>query len=84
MEKNKFITETESYNESILDVDSNCNSIMFFNNAASTVFINGFPLATGGTLFIDANLGEINTTKYRLSFGAGNTGEVFVMRKKYI
>lgn len=84
MNKIKFITETEAYSETQLDVDSNCNAILFNNQAAATVFVNGFPVASGGVLFIDANEGELNTTRYRLSFGAGNTGQVFVMRKKYI
>lgn len=84
MEKVKFVTEVEAYDETRLDVDSNCNAILFSNTAAATVFVNGFPVASGGVLFVDGNLGELNTTKYKLSFGAGNIGQVFVMRKKYI
>jgi len=83
MSKRNYITEVQAYDETQLDVDSNCNTIMFSVATVSTVFINGFPVATGGVLFIDGNEDETNVTRYRLAFGTGNTGQVFVMRKKY-
>ena len=78
-----FKTELQAYTENELDVDSFCNDIIFYNDAASTVYVNGFPVAAGGTLSISGNEGEINTTKYKLSFNGG-TGSVYVIRKKYV
>lgn len=78
-----FKTELQTYTETELDVDSFCNDIIFYNGAAVTVYVNGFPVAAGGTLSISGNEGEINTTKYKLSFNGG-TGSVYVIRKKYI
>lgn len=78
-----FKTELQTYTENELDVDSFCNDIIFYNGAAATVYVNGFPVAAGGTLSISGNEGEINTTKYKLSFNGG-TGSIYVIRKKYI
>ena len=78
-----YKTELQVYTERELDVDSFCNDIIFYNSAAATVFVNGFPVATNGTLSISGNENEINTTKYKLSFNGG-TGSVYVIRKKYI
>jgi len=78
-----FRTEMQAYTEAQLDVDSFCNDILFYNGAAATVYVNGFPVAAGGTLIITGNEGEINTTKYKLSFN-GETGTVYVVRKKYV
>lgn len=78
-----FKTEMQTYTGNQLDVDSFCNDILFYNGAAATVYVNGFPVASGGTLIITGNEGEINTTKYKLSFNGG-TGSVYVVRKKYI
>lgn len=78
-----YRTEMQAYSGDQLDVDSFCNDILFYNGAAATVYVNGFPVASGGTLIITGNEGEINTTKYKLSFNGGS-GTVYVMRKKYV
>jgi hypothetical protein len=79
----KYITQTQVYDETMLDVDSFCNDILFFNSTAATVYVDGFPVAAGATYQISGNEGELNVTKYKLSFGTGNTGLVYVTRKKY-
>lgn len=84
MADRKFRTETQQYSENINDVDSNCADIIFFNGALLPVFVDGFPIAPGATLEISGNENEINVSKYKLSFGAGNTGIVYVTRKKYV
>ena len=78
-----YKTELQVYTERELDVDSFCNDIIFYNGSAATVYVNGFPVAPTGTLSISGNEGEVNTTKYKLSFNGG-TGSVYVIRKKYI
>jgi hypothetical protein len=79
----KFITETQVYTETQLDVDSFCNDIIFYNQASGTIYVNGFPVAVGANYAINGNNDEINVTKYKLSF-AGGTGSVYVTRKKFI
>jgi len=83
MSKRNFITQVQSYGPTDPPVDSNCADILFFNDTLNTVFIDGFPVAAGGVLSIETNEDETNTTKYSISFGAGNTGSVYVIRKKY-
>lgn len=83
MSNRKFVTETQVYNESKTDVDSNCNDILFFNGTVGTIFVNGFPVASNGTYTINGHEDETNVTKYKISFN-GNTGSVYVTRKKYI
>ena len=84
MSKRNFITQTQSYDSSNTDVDSNCADILFFNDTLATVFVDGFPIAAGGSLSIESNEDETNVTKYKISFGSGNTGLVYVTRKKYV
>ena len=73
----------QTYTENQTDVDSFCNDITFYNGGTATVYVNGFPVAANGTLIITGNEGEINTTKYKLSFN-GVAGTMYVIRKKYI
>lgn len=80
----KFVTETQQYDENTLNVSTNCIDIIFFNDTTATVFVDGFPVLVGATLEISGNQNEINVSTYKLSFGAGNTGIVFVTRKKYV
>ena len=83
MNKTKFITEVETYTApNDLDVDSFCIDILFNNQATGTVYVNGFPIAAGGTLSINGNVNEVNVTKYKISF-AGSTGTVYVQRRRY-
>jgi hypothetical protein len=82
----QYTTETQPYtsdgNNNI--VDSQCSDILFFNNTTGTVYINGFPVASGGVYKIDSNNpDEMNITKYLISF-SGSTGTVYVTRKKYL
>ena len=82
--KINFKTETQTYQAPTdIDVDSICIDILFYNNTASTVYVNGFPLVGGGTLEITGNENELNTTKYKLSWNGALTGEVVVIRRKY-
>jgi hypothetical protein len=80
-----YKTETQSYQApSNIDVDSMCIDILFYNNTAAIVYVNGFPLAAGATLEITGNENELNTTKYKLSYNGATTGEVVVIRRKYV
>jgi hypothetical protein len=80
----KFVTETQQYDQNTLNVSTKCVDIIFFNSTAATVFVDGFPVLAGATYEISGNENEINVSTYKLSFGAGNTGIVYVTRKKYV
>lgn len=79
----KFTTDVQAYNADNLDVKSDCNDILFYNDTAGRIFINNFPVDSLGTLIISGQANEMNTTKYKINF-AGNTGNCFVMRKVYL
>lgn len=82
--KIKFVTEVQAYAAPTdVDVDSMCIDILFFNNSASTIFVNGFPVASSATLEINGNEQEINTTKYKIGWNGAITGECIVIRRKY-
>lgn len=79
----KYITEVQAYHSPTdLDVDSNCIDILFYNDTLGTVYVNGWPVAAGASYSITGNSDELNITKYKISYN-GNTGTVYVTRRKY-
>lgn len=79
-----YKTEVQTYQApGDIDIDSMCIDILFYNNTAAIVYINGFPVAGGGTLQISGNENELNTTKYKISWNGATTGELVVLRRKY-
>jgi hypothetical protein len=48
------------------------------------VYINGFPVASNGTLEITGNENELNVTKYKIGWNGAVAGEVVVIRRKYL
>lgn len=80
----RFVTEVQAYHSpSDIDIDSMCIDIIFYNDTAGLIFINGWPVAAGGTYSISGNEKELNTTKYKVSYN-GNSGTVYVSRRKYL
>jgi len=79
----KFTTDVQAYDSNNIDVKSDCNDILFYNDTAGRIFVNNFPIDALGTLIISGQANEINTTKYKLNF-AGLAGSCFVMRKVYL
>lgn len=76
----KYKTEFQQYNTS-QEVQSNCNVITFVNNAGSAITVNNYPLAaSGGTLQIAGNAGEIDTTTYKVNCGT-TAGNWWVIKK---
>ena len=79
--KNEVKEYTENGN---IDSAINCNAITFINIGTATVTVNNtIPIATGGTLIITGNKGEIDITQYFLKFGAG-TRQTAVITKIYV
>lgn len=83
--KRQYKTEAQTYYApNNIDVDSFCIDIIFLNSCTGTIYINGFPVASGATYSVNGNENEINTTKYKISFNGQLTGAVYVTRRKYI
>tara|TARA_R110000868_G_scaffold167670_2_gene402057 strand:- start:3357 stop:3605 length:249 start_codon:yes stop_codon:yes gene_type:complete len=80
----KYITQVQQYsNTTSVDVDTDCNDILIYNAASGVVFLDGYPIGTNASLQISGNEGEINVSKYKLSYGA-SVGFVYVIRKRYV
>ena len=77
-----FIEETQTYS-SPSEIRADCNSITFINSGTANIQINGVNLIPGAQLVSQGNEGEINETRYRLSFSPGGTEICKVIRKIY-
>lgn len=65
-------------------VESNCADILFTNKGSGIARINNYPLEAGETVGFSANLGELCTTNFQISFDTGAvTQQVFIARKMY-
>ena len=66
-------------------VQSDCSDITFLNSGTSNVIVNqAIILLPNQTISFNANAGEIDVTKYSISFtGAGNNS-CTVIRKLYV
>ncbi len=64
-------------------IAADCNSITFLNTGAVAMQINGININPGAQLVIDGNAGEIDVTRYRLSFSAPGGNSCTVIRKIY-
>lgn len=75
-----YQTEFQQYNKSF-NLKANCNVITFVNNGGGIVYVNNYPLAaSGGTVQIAGNAGELDVTEYKVNMGA-SSGDVWVIRK---
>jgi hypothetical protein len=53
-------------------IDSNCISIAFYRPTGSNPFsVNGVPVEDGRTLTISQNVGDLDISKYLITFQAG-------------
>lgn len=67
-------------------VSSICNSISFFNQGSIAVIINdNLTLQPGQNFSISGNVGEVDTTQYKVVWATGGGGgKIMVLRKSYI
>jgi len=65
----KYKTEFTQYNEQNIQVISNCNAITFINNGLTfPVIVNNIlEIPIGGSIAIEGNENEIDTTIYNIS-----------------
>jgi hypothetical protein len=78
-----FKEEYQTYNAPA-EIRSECNAITFINTGVSNIQINGVNLPPGAQLVSPGNEGEINTTRYRLSFTGAGAEICTVIRKIYV
>jgi hypothetical protein len=65
------------------EIKSDCNTINIINTGTSTAIINGVSLLPGDQYYVQGNEGELNETRYIISFTGAGTEEVKVIRKIY-
>jgi hypothetical protein len=75
-------------------IESNCAEITFFNNAPTTfsglipdgsiMVINNMQFPPGASISFDGKAGEIDTTRYQISFIAPGANVAVIIRKLYL
>lgn len=77
----KTYTITEFYGRNQM-IESQCFSISFTRPLGTNpVYVNGLPIADGQTFSINQNVGDLDTSKYDIVFGAGaGDNELYVVR----
>lgn len=79
----KFVTETKIISIST-SVDSNCNTIVFFNTGTNNCFVDGIKITPGTSFTILGNENEFNVKYYSINFqGVGNP-ELTIIYKRYL
>jgi hypothetical protein len=65
-------------------VQSNCNSITFYNVGSSTLLIEqSIPLANGQTFTITGNENEICVKQFLITFTGGGENNAIIVKKNY-
>jgi Na+-transporting NADH:ubiquinone oxidoreductase subunit NqrF len=63
----KYKIEFTQYNNQNIEVISNCNAITFINNGTLAIVINNIlEIPAGGSVAIEGNANEIDTTTYNV------------------
>jgi hypothetical protein len=84
MKKVKYRVENEPVGiPGVIDAKES-NEIMFVNRGTAVAEIDGFVLNPGDFLSHSGNEGEINISRYRITFVTAGTQLVFVQRKFYV
>jgi hypothetical protein len=76
-EKFEIVNQTQ-------EIQSDSNSLTIVNTGTATAVLNGLEIAVGDQYVILGNEGEVNVSKYRLSFIGGGTEQVILIRKIYL
>lgn len=77
----KTFTITNTYGKNTA-IDSMCISIAFFRPTGSNPFqVNGIPIEEGTQLTINQNVGDLDVSKYIITFQAGvGANEAYVIK----
>lgn len=84
MKKQNYRVETEPISTPGVIDSKDSNEIIFINKGTQAAEVDGFPLATNEFITDGGNEGEINKTKYRVTFTGPGNPRLFVRRKFYI
>lgn len=79
-----YRVETEPVSTSGIIDAKDSNEIIFINKGTATAEIDGFPLSNNEFLTDSGNEGEINKSRYRITWTTPGTQIVYVRRKFYI
>lgn len=79
-----YRVETEPVQISGIIDAKDSNEIIFINKGTAVAEIDGFPLSNNEFLTDGGNEGEINKTRYRITFTTVGTQNCYVRRKFYI
>ena len=79
----KYITETKIVTQNI-QVDSNANSLIFYNTGTSNVFVDGIKITPGTSIAITGNVGEMLVKVYDVLFVAPGNNQLTVIYKRYV
>ncbi len=81
--QNKYVIEVIEISKNT-DLESKCNAITFLNTGSNIVKINNVSLQPNGigSLSIQGNVGEIDSTVYKIDFGVNVTGNLIQVIKK--
>ena len=79
-----YRVETEPVQVSGVIDAKDSNEIIFINKGSAIAEIDGFPLSFNEFLTDGGNEGEINKTRYRITFTTPGTQNCYVRRKFYI
>jgi hypothetical protein len=84
MADRKYKWLTQVYTGADNQIKSDCNAIIFYNAGTTPCFVNSWPLVTGDRLILGGNENEIDTSLYTISFSAGGTNQLYVLRKYFV
>lgn len=79
----KFITETKILSNNTT-VDSNCNSIVFYNTGTANVFVDGIKITPGTSFSFIGNFDEMNIKYYSILFAQIGMPEITIIYKRYV
>ena len=79
----QYTTETKILSDNTT-VDSNCNSMTFYNTGTNNVFVDGIKITPGTSFSVLGNENEMNIKYYSILFqGAGNP-QITIVYKRYV
>ena len=82
--KTKYRVETEQISTpGVIDAKES-NAIMFVNKGTATAEIDGFPITFNEFISHGGNEGEINVSRYRITWTTPGTALVIVQRKYFV
>lgn len=79
----QYITETKILTDNTT-VDSNCNTIVFFNTGTSNVFVDGIKITPGTSFTVLGNENEMNIKYYSILFQAPGNNQITIVYKRYV